>query len=123
MSRIIGIGIDAVEVERVLKACSKESFINTCFTENEKQIIEHRKESAATNFAGKEAVSKAFGTGFSKFHLKDIEILRSKSGAPYVNLYNKAHDIANNLGIINIHISLTDTDAMAMAYVIAEGDD
>ena len=123
MSYIIGIGIDTVEIDRVVKACEKESFIKMCFTENEKKIIARRKNSSATNFAGKEAVSKAFGTGFSKFKLKDIEVLRSESGAPYVELHNEAKKIAEKLGIKNIHISLTDTDKFAMAYVIAEGDD
>ena len=50
-------------------------------------------------------------------------MLRSESGAPYVELHNEAKKIAEKLGIKNIHISLTDTDKLAMAYVIAEGDD
>ena len=123
MSRIVGIGIDTVKIDRVVKACNKKSFTDMCFTEEEQKIIEKRKNSSATNFAGKEAVSKAFGTGFSKFKLKDIEVLRSESGAPYVELHNEAKKIAEKLGIKNIHISLTDTDKLAMAYVIAEGDD
>lgn len=123
MSRIVGIGIDTVKIDRVVKACNKKSFTNICFTEEEQKIIKKRKNSSATNFAGKEAVSKAFGTGFSKFNLNDIEILRNESGAPYVKLYNNAKKTADNLGIKKIHISLTDTDELAMAYVIAEGDD
>lgn len=123
MSRIKGIGIDTVKIDRVVNACEKKSFIEMCFTEKEQKIIETRKNSSATNFAGKEAVSKAFGTGFSKFNLSDIEILRNEHGAPYVNLYNNAQKTADSLGIKKIHISLTDTDELAMAYVIAEGDD
>lgn len=122
MSRIIGIGTDIVETERVLKYCEKERFLKKYYTEAERQLIEKRKSRAATNFAGKEAVVKAFGTGFLNCMPGDIEILRDEDGKPYVNLLEKAEKIAEGKGITKIHISLSDTDTLAVAYVIAEGD-
>lgn len=122
MSRIIGIGTDIVETERVLKYCEKERFLKKYYTEAERQLIEKRKSRAATNFAGKEAVVKAFGTGFLNCMPGDIEILRDEHGKPYVNLLEKAEKIAEGKGITKIHISLSDTDTLATAYVIAEGD-
>ena len=120
MSKIIGVGTDIVEVGRVLKSCEKHSFLNKYYTEAERELIKRRKSCAATNFAGKEAVAKAFGTGFLNCMPEDIEILRDEKGKPYVNLSEKAEKIVKEKGITKIHISLSDTDKLAMAYVVAE---
>lgn len=122
MSEIIGIGTDVIEIDRVISYCEKNSFFNKYYTEAERKIIEKRKSRAATNFAGKEAVVKAFGTGFLNCMPEDIEILRDEKGKPYVNLSEKAEKIVKEKGITKIHISLSDTDKLAMAYVVAEGD-
>lgn len=121
MEKIIGIGIDEVSCERVQKACEKASFLTKYYSEEERKLIEKRKSSAATNFAGKEAVVKAFGTGFDGISPKEIEILRDEKGAPYVRLSGKAEEYAKALDIEKIHISLTDTKEHAFAYVIAVG--
>ena len=84
--------------------------------------IEKRKNRAATNFAGKEAVVKAFGTGFLNCMPGDIEILRDDFGKPYVNLLGRAKKLAEDRGIVKIHISLSDTDKIATAFVVAEGE-
>lgn len=120
---IVGIGTDLVQTKRVHEACSKESFVKRCFTNSEKIIIDRRKDSAAGNFAAKEAVSKVLGTGFRDFWLTDIEILRDELGKPYVNLYNNALKRAKELGIDVIHVSIADTKEMAIAYAIGEKTD
>ena len=109
MSKIIGVGTDIVEVGRVLKSCEKHSFLNKYYTEAERELIKRRK-------------SCAFGTGFLNCMPEDIEILRDEKGKPYVNLSEKAEKIVKEKGITKIHISLSDTDKLAMAYVVAEGD-
>ena len=121
MEKIIGIGIDEVSCERVQKACEKASFLTKYYSEEEQNLIEKRKSRAATNFAGKEAVAKAFGTGFTGISPKEIEILRDDKGAPYVRLSGNAKEQAKALKIVKIHISLTDTKEHALAYVIAVG--
>ena len=40
---------------------------------------------------------------------------------PYVKLYAKALDLAESLNIIKIHISISHTDELAMAFALAEG--
>lgn len=122
MSKIIGVGTDIVEVGRVLKSCEKHSFLNKYYTEAERELIKRRKSCAATNFAGKEAVAKAFGTGFLNCMPGDIEILRDDCGKPYVNLLGRAKKFAEDRGIVKIHISLSDTDKIATAFVVAEGE-
>lgn len=119
MEQIIGIGVDQIEKERVLKAVEKKSFLCRHYSEKERQIIEKRKTSAATNFAGKEAVAKALGTGFSGILPVEIEILRKGNGAPYVALSGNAKKTADSLGVGKIHISLSDCKTMAVAYAVA----
>lgn len=122
MERIIGIGIDEVEKERVLRACENTHFLKRCFSDREQFLIEKRKTRAATNFAGKEAVLKAFGTGFGKISPTEVEVLRKENGAPYICLSGKAKQYALENGIRKVHISLTDTQKYAAAYAIVTGE-
>ena len=59
---ILGIGVDSIEISRVVKAMEKEHFVHRIFTEKERAEMEHAKRRGASDFAGKEAVVKAFGT-------------------------------------------------------------
>lgn len=120
MGKIVGIGTDLVEIDRVTKAYAKESFQKKYFSERERELIQKKPARAATAFAGKEAVVKAMGTGFQEIQPADIEILREPSGAPCVCLSENASAQARRLGVNGIHISLTDTEELAMAYVVME---
>lgn len=117
---ITGIGVDLIEIDRVSKACEKEGFIKRCFTDNEIKLIDGRWQKAAGNFAVKEAVAKMLGTGFRGFSPKDIEVLRDDLGKPYVNLYGKAAELAKAQGVTAIHVSISNTNGLANAFVIGE---
>lgn len=117
---IIGIGTDLIEIERIKKACSNHVFFMRCFTEKERALIGDNVRTAAGNFAVKEAVAKAFGTGFRGFELKDIEVLRDDLGKPYVNLYGGAKKKAEELHIKSLHTSISNIKELASAYVVAE---
>lgn len=117
---IIGIGTDMIKVERVVKACEKEAFLLRAFTEKELLLIEQNKQKAADNFAVKEAVSKVFGTGFRGIELTEIEVLRDELGKPYVELYGKAKEMAQQLGIQTLHVSITNTKEFSIAFVVGE---
>lgn len=121
MERIIGIGIDQVEIQRVMDACKRERFVKKTYSEKEQTLLSSRKGTAATNFAGKEAVAKAFGCGFRGISPNEISILRQENGAPYVELTGRAEKLAKQLGITHLHISLTDSKTLADAFVIAVG--
>ncbi|WP_294156025.1 holo-ACP synthase [uncultured Clostridium sp.] len=120
---IIGIGTDIIEIERIENAVKRTNgFLNKLFTENEMKIFESRgfrSEVIAGNFAAKEAVSKAVGTGFRDFGVKDIEILRDKLGKPLVNLSDKVYDVLG-LSDVNIHISISHNRTNAIAYAVME---
>lgn len=118
MDGIAGIGVDSVEIRRVVKACERRHFLYRIFTEKEREQMDAKKRRAAADFAGKEAVVKMFGTGFSGIEANEVEILRRESGEPFVCLYGKAKERAEAMGLTKIWISLTDTQDVATAFVI-----
>jgi len=117
---IYGIGTDLIEVGRVKKAYERESFRNKIYSEQEQQMIADNAQRAAGNFAVKESVVKAFGTGFGKISAIDIEVLREASGKPYVVLHGPAEEYARNEQISQIHVSISNTKEYATSYVVME---
>lgn len=120
---IIGVGTDIVEIKRVEKSCENPRFLEKYYTEAERELIRQRKSRAASNFAAKEAVSKVFGTGFRGFSAKDIEVLRDELGRPYVVFHGSALELSKTLGITKVHISLSDTKDLVVAFAVGEGAD
>ncbi len=77
----------------------------------------------AGRFAGKEAVSKALGAGFSgDVTVYTIEILRLPTRAPSVKLTGGALGVAAALGVTGWQISISRTGGLAIASVIAVAD-
>jgi holo-[acyl-carrier protein] synthase len=114
---IKGIGIDAVELERIEKIIKKESpFIQRTLTSQEYQIfttlpLRRQVEFLAGRFACKEAFSKAWGTGIGQVGLQDIEILSEANGAPVVT--KSPHNGA-------VFVSITHTNTVAIAQIVLE---
>lgn len=121
----IGLGVDIVDVQRMKKIIEDGSnFVDFTFTKNEiKYCSTYPTRSAehfATHFAGKEAVLKALGNGFCDgVGPKDVEILHNNKGKPYVELHDKAKEIADSLNILRIAISLSFTKNEAVSVAIA----
>ena len=116
---IAGIGTDIIEIDRI--ECTPK-FIDKVFTYKEKEYFKSknfRAEVMAGNFAAKEAISKALGTGFRGFGLLDIEVLRDEKGKPIVNLSDKICEILS-LNNFNIHISISHSRENAIAYAVME---
>ena len=64
---------------------------------------------------------KVLGKGFSNgIKFKDIEVLRNTSGAPFIVLKGKASNLADDLNIENIYVSITDSKESSIAFVIGE---
>lgn len=116
---VYGLGNDLIEIKRVEKACENEAFLLRYFTNNEISITKKNSRMLAGNFAVKESVSKALGTGFRKFMPKDIEVLRDELGKPYVRLYGGAKEIMEELGITRMEVAISNTKELAMATAIA----
>lgn len=120
---ITGIGTDIIEIYRIDSAVKRTaSFIDKVFTYKEKEyfkIKNFKAEVMAGNFAAKEAVSKALGTGFRGFGLLDIEILRDEKGKPVVNLSDKICEMLS-LNNFKIHVSISHSRENAIAYAVLE---
>ncbi len=123
---IFGIGTDIVEVERIKKISSVDKFAKKILSQNELDIFNELSKDKKTfflskQFAGKEAVSKALGTGVGKeVSMKNIEILRDNKGKPIFNAIDELETYMINLGITKTHVSLSDESNYAIAMVILE---
>ena len=120
---IFGVGTDVIEIERVRAACRETSFLTRIFSEQEQAFIGSDPRKAADNFAAKEAVVKAFGTGFSGIDPRDIEVLRKENGAPCIALKGSALQRAEELGAGKLHISISNTDDLSTAFAVCETAD
>lgn len=118
---VVGVGVDLEKIQRIVKACEREHFVQRIFSEKECSQFDKSKRRAASDFAAKEAVVKVFGTGFSGVEPKEIEILRDESGAPYVQLAGRAKEIAAKKGIKRIEISISNTKELVTAFAVGLG--
>lgn len=121
---IVGIGNDIIEIERIEKAISKESFKNKVYTQRELENIEKRGDRVETYagiFSAKEAISKAIGTGVREFSLTDLEILNDDLGKPYVVVSERLDKIIKSKKEnyqIEISISHSKKYATAVAVIV-----
>lgn len=127
MSRILGIGLDVVELDRIARVLSRhgERFRERVFTPAEIAYCDSSKrpvESYAARWAAKEAVSKALGTGIGEHcAFLDVEVLRAESGAPSVRLLDAGSRTAMGQGVAQVLVSLTHARDYAAAQAIAVG--
>jgi len=120
---IAGVGTDMTEISRIARAVGNPRLMDRLFTQKEQALWRARGENAAVLagcFAAKEAVVKALGTGFTGFWPNEIEILRGDKGEPFAVLHGKANEIAGERGIERLHVSITNTEAYAFAFAVAE---
>ncbi len=126
---IVSVGVDMIEVARIQRALENDSigkrFRDRVYTKNEIAYCERKGvgkyQSYAGRFAAKEAVMKALGRGWgAKANWLNIEVLRAPGGRPEVRLHDHTSAFAEKLGIHRLSLSITHTDAHALAYVIAE---
>jgi holo-[acyl-carrier protein] synthase len=124
---ILGTGIDIIEVERIEAAYQKfgDRFVQRILRPAELAYCFSHKSPGpflAARFAGKEAISKAFGTGVgAQLGWQDMEICRKDSGEPYVVLHGKGQTLLTERGGRTVHISLSHTEKHASAVAILEG--
>ena len=123
---IYGISTDIVNISRIKNMKSLQLFSEKILSIDEFQVSSSYDESKlisylAKQFACKEALSKAFGTGIRKPVLfKDLEILRDEKGKPYFNPLGDVKKTIINLGITKSHVSLADESEYAIAFAILE---
>ncbi len=122
---IVGIGTDIVECLRVGRMIEQhgELFLKRIYTEREIRFCQSRKramEHFAARWAAKESVLKAMGIPWRRgMEWTDLEIRQVAGSAPQVLLAGATKDLAQNLRIGSILLSLAHCRAYATAYAIA----
>jgi holo-[acyl-carrier protein] synthase len=122
---IVGIGTDIVECLRIGRMIERhaELFLTRVYTPREIRYCQRRKRSLehfAARWAGKEAVFKALGMGWRRgLEGTDVEIRTNELGKPEVLLGGASKELAQQLRIVDILLSLSHCRAYATAYAVA----
>jgi holo-[acyl-carrier protein] synthase len=115
--RVIGIGIDLVDIARLGRVLTRRpGMAERLFTDEERQVT---LGGLAARFAAKEAAMKALGVGLGAFGFHDVAIRRQDGGAPALIVTGAAAALAADRGVRAWKVSLTHTDALAEAVVVA----
>ena len=123
---IYGIGVDLAQISRIENAFERfgQRFAERILGEHELLDFQHTKRPVrflAMRFAAKEAASKAFGTGFKQgVAPRQIEVRHNQAGKPSLVFSGQAQNLITQNNIVASHVSLTDEDDFAVAYVILE---
>jgi holo-[acyl-carrier protein] synthase len=123
---IHSIGSDLTRIERLREVHERrgEALLERLFTPGERAYCDARKARFthyAGRFAVKEAVMKVLGTGWSRgVRWVDIETTRDPGAAPQLVLHGRAREIAAELGIARVHITITHDAGLALAVAVAE---
>ena len=124
---IVGLGIDAVEIERVARmfADKGDRMLHRLFTGDELQYISMKVAPAqhlAVRLAAKEAAYKALaGTELARgIGWRDVEVMTGSDGAPTLRLHGRAEERFRELSATSAHVSLTHSLTTAVAVVIIE---
>jgi holo-[acyl-carrier protein] synthase len=122
---VIGIGVDAVDIERFRRSLERTPSMRTrLFTPDELAYVAPKADpvpSLAARFAAREAVMKALGVGLGAFGFHEASVTRRASGQPDLVLSGAAARLADAAGVVRWHLSITHTDSLAIAYVLASG--
>ena len=118
-------GVDLIEIPRIAGVLERypRRFLEKVYTEGERRYSRGRPPQLASRFAAKEAVMKALGTGVRGVPWKDVEVTRRPGQAPEVLLHRKAKARAEKMGIFRMALSLSHSQEMAIASVVAEAAD
>jgi holo-[acyl-carrier protein] synthase len=124
---IVGIGIDAVEIDRVDRMYAElgDRMLKRLFTGDELSYISDKVAPAqhlAVRLAAKEAAYKALaGNELARgIGWRDVEVVSREDGAPVLRLHGRAAQRYAELGGNSIHVSLTHSISTAVAVVIVE---
>ena len=123
---VVSIGSDLVYISRIAAVLERrgEVFAKRILRPEEFAVFRKKKNIAQQNaflakrFAAKEALSKALKTGIGKVSWQHILVTNSASGAPEITLSDHALTVCRALGADNIHLSLSDEQDVALAFVV-----
>jgi len=123
---IVGTGVDIAETARIAQSLEQfgERFIKRVWTPVEVAYCEKFKNKAeryAARFAAKEAAFKALGTGWGQgVGWLDVEVIHQPSGRPELVLTGRAQEVARELGVARMSLSISHAGRYVVAQVIFE---
>jgi len=126
MPDIIGLGLDATDIGRITDTIARygDRFLRRIFTDDEVAYCTRRRVPAihfAGRFAAKEAAMKALGTGHTQQVLwRDVEVVR-RGGPPQLRFHGGAARRFDAIGGRSSLLTITHSDALAMAQVLILG--
>jgi len=123
---IYGIGTDIVRIQRIDENLQRygDRFASRILSDDEFEGFQASARKAhflAKRFAAKEAAAKALGTGFRDgLNLKDISVIHDELGKPILEFSPKGHEHLKSRSISGTHLSISDEQDYAVAFVILE---
>lgn len=116
-------GVDLIEIARIEEVVTRHGkhYLERVFTIAEIEQSGKRPASLAARFAAKEAVAKALGCGIGDVAWREIEILGDEHNAPTLVLHGAAEQRATDLGLTQWSLSLSHSQSLAVAFVVAWG--
>ncbi|UXD89326.1 holo-ACP synthase [Thalassolituus hydrocarboniclasticus] len=121
---MIAIGTDLLDSSRIGQALERhgERFVQRILTPAEQTLYRSRANPLnflAKQYAAKEALAKALGTGIAKgVGFQQLEILRDELGAPQVLLHAAAAERLQFLGGQRALVSLSDEGDWIQAFAL-----
>lgn len=120
---VLGIGTDLVDIDRFRVVLHRTPGIaQRLFRPDELAYAESAPDPSArlaVRFAAKEATLKSFGVGLGAMRMADIEVVKYPDGRPEIRLHGTAAELADNRGVVRLLCSLSHTDTLAQAVVVA----
>ena len=124
MAAICGVGVDAVDVERFRQVLRRRpSLADRVFTAGELAYARGALDPAprlAARFAAKEAALKVLGLGLGGAAWHELEVRHLPGGRPELAVRGRAAAAPAAQGVTRWHLSLTHTELVAVASLVAE---
>jgi holo-[acyl-carrier protein] synthase len=123
---LLGLGNDIIEVARLEQELGHGpgSLRDELFTPSEIAYCEGMRHPArhfAARFAAKEALFKALGTGWrGGLAWREVEVRRTELGKPEIVLTGQTKELAEELRVTKVLVSLSHTKTLAAASVVLE---
>lgn len=122
----MGIGVDVVDLERFGRSLERTPALATRLFRPDELVLRdggpRGHHSLAARFAAKEALIKSLG-GSTGVRWHDVLVVSDDQGAPSLVLSGGARALADSRGVSRLHLSLSHDGGVAVAYVVAEGQD
>ena len=123
---ILGVGVDIVQIGRIQQSVEQfgDDFARRILAIEEIEEYRQSKQGVhflAKRFAIKEAVAKAFGTGFREgLSWQHISVVHDRLGAPCLHFSDTASVLADKKMVKTSHVSVSDEHDYVVAFVVFE---